>query len=56
MCTGSRDNIKIDGYDTLKWPDGGRYVDQYIDDIKELEGTFDYLYGRIYIGQVNKGN
>ena len=45
----------MEGYGTFTWPDGRKYVGEYIDDMKQGEGTFEWPDGRKYIGHWDKG-
>jgi hypothetical protein len=38
-----------------KWPDGGEYYGDYVNNIKEGNGRFKWVNGKIFEGQFKKG-
>ena len=45
----------MNGKGLYKWPDGGEYYGDYVDNIKEGNGKFKWINGRIFEGQFKKG-
>ena len=43
------------GKGLYKWPDGGEYYGDYVNNIKEGNGRFKWVNGKIFEGQFKKG-
>ena len=48
-------NGKMHGKGLYKWPDGGEYYGDYVDNIKEGYGIFKWVNGKIYEGEFKGG-
>jgi hypothetical protein len=43
------------GYGEYRWPEGGKYIGEYDNNIKEGKGIFYWTNGRVYEGDFAKG-
>jgi len=42
---------KMHGYGHLVWPNGRQYEGEFVNDVKQGQGTFQWADGQIYTGQ-----
>lgn len=45
----------MNGYGEYRWPEGGKYIGEYINNVKEGKGTFYWTNGRVYDGEFSDG-
>ena len=43
------------GKGLYKWPDGGEYYGEYVNNIKEGNGRFKWVNGKVFEGQFKRG-